>query len=137
MNTPTSRQTAHEKNLSDLIDTILLRIEQEVVAVIPCEVSSEVRKAILEELLPNARFGLEGLGIEQLQNERAIDQHIANTVSTAQYLVERILKTDPTSKVTESICVDCDGTGAFDLFDDLPCESCGGTGTAPGASKSE
>jgi len=30
--------------------------------------------------------------------------------------------------VSESSCLSCDGTGAFDLFDGVPCCRCNGTG---------
>jgi len=30
--------------------------------------------------------------------------------------------------VTETLCTACEGTGSWDLFDDVPCASCNGTG---------
>lgn len=124
--TPTTRQSAHEELRESLIATILSGIEERVVAVIPPEVSREAKTAILMEVLPNARFTLEALSTQHLQSDRAIDRYIDDAVALAEYFVDRIK--EKAIKVTESVCRDCDGTGSFDLFDDLPCERCGGTG---------
>jgi hypothetical protein len=32
------------------------------------------------------------------------------------------------SVVANLACHECEGTGSFDLFDDLSCQGCGGTG---------
>jgi hypothetical protein len=39
------------------------------------------------------------------------------------------------TNTTDELCLACAGSGAWDLFDAVPCENCGGSGLVPGASK--
>src|SRR5258708_21463063 len=67
-----NRQGAHKTLRDSLIDAILFRIEQDVEDAIPPDASKDTSKAIFGEILPNSRFVLEALSIDQLQNELCI-----------------------------------------------------------------
>jgi hypothetical protein len=88
--TPTNRQDTHKTLRDSLIDAILFRIEQDVEDAMPPDVSKELRKAILGEILPNSRFVLDALSIEQLQSGPCLERHLEGAIATARYLVHRI-----------------------------------------------
>ncbi len=85
-----NRQGAHKTLRDSLIDAILFRIEQDVEDAIPPDASKDTSKAIFGEILPNSRFVLEALSIDQLQNELCIERHVEGAVATATYLAHRI-----------------------------------------------
>ena len=90
MNEAPSARHPHEKLRASLIDAILFRIEQEVEDAISLDISKDVRKTILDEVLPNSRIVLEALSTEDLQNECGLGRHIDSVVTTARYSVNRI-----------------------------------------------
>jgi len=124
----TSRQAAHEQLRESLIGASLTMIKEQVVAVIPSGFPTDTRKAILTEILPESRFNLEALSTPHLQSNFAIESYVDKAIATAEFLVQRIM-TAKASTITESVCPDCDGSGAWDLWESVQCQCCGGIGT--------
>jgi DnaJ-class molecular chaperone len=44
-------------------------------------------------------------------------------MTTAETSLEKSI-----TAAADQICLACEGTGSWDLFDDVPCKFCGGTG---------
>jgi hypothetical protein len=112
-----------------LITTVLFRVESEVKKIILPNTPSNIRAAIREEVLPNCRFQLNHLTVDELVDQRLVERHVGDAIATTQYLVNRFkaVSNGPTPS-TQQACLDCGGTGAFDLWSGEPCECCDGTG---------
>jgi hypothetical protein len=73
-----------------LLDAICFRLGQEVETAMPADISKETGKAILAEVLPNARFCLSRLNMEELQNDKCVDHEIESAARIARGFVDRI-----------------------------------------------
>jgi hypothetical protein len=82
------------RNLRETLTTAMnIRVQREiedVITALPPGVSEEVREAIRQEVLPNSRFILDSLDLQELENENAQDRHVIGVVASASYLVNRI-----------------------------------------------
>lgn len=73
-----------------LLDAIAFRIGQEVEDALPADISTATGKAILGEVIPNARFTLSRLATEELQNDKCIDHEIESAKKIAKGFIHRI-----------------------------------------------
>ena len=73
-----------------LIDAIIFRIGLDVLDEIPSDLPEQIRKAIMEEVMPHSRYVLESLGTDELQDEVALHRHIQGVLASTTYLVNRI-----------------------------------------------
>jgi len=73
-----------------LLDAIVFRIGVEVEDAMPSDISPATRKAILGEVLPNARFTLSRSTTDELQDDRHIKRHIESATRIARGFVQRI-----------------------------------------------
>lgn len=123
----------------ELIRAVMLQIESEIEDVIASlrNPTPFLRQRILGEILPNARYNLDRLWLEQLRDQQIIEGIVHNAVESARYLVGRINAQNDTratdKMATEPqpvVCPDCNGSGASDLWSaGAQCERCGGIGT--------
>jgi hypothetical protein len=76
-----------------LITAITIRVTNamaEIISTLPPEVSSEVRELIREDLGSNSIFQLNRMSFESLQDETAVDKHVAMVRRSANHLVFRL-----------------------------------------------
>jgi hypothetical protein len=112
-----------------LITAVLLRVESEVEAVIPAGLPTGIRGKIRDEVVPNSRFQVNHLTADELLEGQMVLRHVDDAIATAQYLVNRVqARSNSPTPSTEQVCLDCGGTGAFDLWSGETCECCDGAG---------
>jgi len=86
----TNRQAERQEYREHITGSILFRIEEDLLDVIPADFSEEDRQGIIEQLLPESKHVLDALGVAELQNEGALYRHIAGAVANAKFLVHRL-----------------------------------------------
>ena len=84
--------TIEQKLRDGLLDAVAFRIGVEVETAMPADIPSDIRKAILSEVLPNSRFELSRLSTDELQNDRCVDYEIERAVEVARQFIVRVRK---------------------------------------------
>jgi len=88
MNTPPT--DVHQGLRDKLRDAICFRIGLEIEDAMTSNIAKDSRKAIIGEVLPNARFTLSRLTTEELQNDRCVEHQIESAARIARGFVDRI-----------------------------------------------